>query len=406
VANYKYTARDKNGILVEDSYTAENQKSVAVMLMTKGLTPIRIDELLPPTDLAEKFNRWQDRRSLQLDDIILFSRQMYSLLKAGVPIIRSIRSLEESSQNKALQSALGEIATSLEGGLSLSLAMEEHSYIFSDLFINIVKVGESTGALDQGFLQISHYLGREKETISRIKSATQYPKMVVIALAIALGIVTVYVIPAFKGVFEGLGAELPWQTILLLNISDFAIAYLPQIVVGMFLSLFLLKRYVKTTQGEMYKDMLILKIPGIGSIIHRSCMERFSRSFAMILSAGVPIIQGITVVSGAIGNVYIGSKLSEMRIGIEKGDNISRMAKSVGLFSPLVIQMIVVGEESGSIDEMLLEAADFYTSEVDAELDALSTVIEPILLVIVGIMVLILALGIFLPMWNLSSAMH
>jgi len=406
VANYKYTARDKNGILVEDSYTAENQKSVAVMLMTKGLTPIRIDELLPPTDLAEKFNQWQDRRNLQLDDVILFSRQMYSLLKAGVPIIRSIRSLEESSQNRALQSALGEIATSLEGGLSLSLAMEEHPHIFSNLFINIVKVGESTGALEQGFLQISHYLGREKETISRIKSATQYPKMVVIALAIALGIVTVYVIPAFKGVFEGLGAELPWQTILLLNISDFAIAYLPQIIVGTLISLFLLKRYVKTTQGEMYKDMLILKIPGIGSIIHRSCMERFSRSFAMILSAGVPIIQGITVVSGAIGNVYIGSKLSEMRIGIEKGDNISRMAKSVGLFSPLVIQMIVVGEESGSIDEMLLEAADFYKSEVDAELDALSTVIEPILLVIVGIMVLILALGIFLPMWNLSSAMH
>ncbi len=406
MASYKYSARNKNGSLVEDIYIAENQKAVAAMLISQGLTPIHINEFSPPTDLAEKFNKWQDRRNLQLDDVILFSRQMYSLMKAGVPIIRSIRSLEESSNNRALQSALGEIATSLEGGLALSIAMAEHPHIFSNLFINIVKVGESTGALDQGFLQISQYLGREKETVNRIKSATQYPKMVVIALAIALAIVTIYVIPAFKGVFEGLGTELPWQTILLLNISDFAIAYLPQIIIGIIITLFLLKKYVKTTQGQMYKDRLILKIPGLGSIIHRSCMERFSRSFAMILSAGVPIIQGITVVAGAIGNVYIGSKLAEMRIGIEKGDSISRMAKSVGLFSPLVIQMIIVGEESGSIDEMLLEAADFYKSEVDADLDALSTVIEPILLVIVGIMVLILALGIFLPMWNLSSAMH
>lgn len=406
MATYKYTARSKSGSLVEDIYTAENHKSVASMLMNQGLTPIKIEEHTAPEDLAEKFNQWQDKRNLNLDHIILFSRQMYSLMKAGVPIVRSIRSLEESSQNRALQSALGDIAISLEGGLSLGLAMEKHPDIFSSLFINIIKVGETTGALDEGFLQISQYLGREKDTISRVKSAIQYPKMVLIALAVAVGIVTVYVIPAFKGVFEGLGAELPWQTMLLINISDFAVDYLPQIIIAIIVSIFLLKKYIKTASGEMIKDTYMLKLPGIGNIIHRSCMERFSRSFAMILSAGVPIIQGITTVSGAVGNVYIGSKLADMRIGIEKGDSISRMAKSVDLFSPLVIQMIMVGEESGSISDMLLEAADFYKSEVDADLNALSSVIEPLLLVVVGIMVLILALGIFLPMWNLSSAMH
>ena len=317
---YKYTARDRNGILVEDTLTADNQKSVATMLMNRSLTPIRIDEFTPPEDLMIKFNQWQDKRSLNLDDIILFSRQMYSLTKAGVPIIRAIRSLEESTQNKALKSALVDIATSLEAGSSLGMAMEAHPHVFSDLFINIVKVGESTGGLDQGFLQISHYLGREKETVSRIKSAVQYPKMVLMALSVAILVVTIYVIPAFKNVFAKMGAELPWQTTLLLDISNFAVNFLPQIILSLVLATILIRKYLQTSQGKMNKDRYILSIPGIGSIIHRSCMERFSRSFAMILNAGVPIIQGINVVSGAIGNVYIGSKLEEMRLGIEKGD--------------------------------------------------------------------------------------
>jgi len=285
-------------------------------------------------------------------------------------------------------------------------AMEQHPKIFSSLFLNVIKVGESTGALDQGFLQISDYLTREKETQSRIKSALQYPTMVLIAISIAMMIVNIYVIPAFKGVFDKMGADLPWQTKVLINISDFTVEFWPYIAGFLILSFYGLKQFVKTANGLMIKDRLILKIPGVGSIIQRASMERFSRSFAMILSAGVPIIQGITVVSGAIGNQYIGSKLNKMRIGIEKGDSISRMAMSVGLFTPLVVQMIMVGEETGDISTMLLEAADFYETEVDAELKNLASVIEPFLLVIVGIMVLILALGIFLPMWNLSAVMH
>ncbi|MDC9728026.1 MAG: type II secretion system F family protein, partial [Methyloprofundus sp.] len=245
-----------------------------------------------------------------------------------------------------------------------------------------------------------------KETQSRIKSALQYPTMVIIAISIAMMIVNVYVIPAFKGVFDKMGAELPWQTKMLINISDFTVSFWPYIITLLMLSFYGLAQYFKTETGLLTKDRLILKIPGVGSIIQRASMERFARSFAMILSAGIPVIQGITVVSGAIGNQYIGSKLSKMRIGIEKGDSISRMAMSVGLFTPLVVQMIMVGEETGDISTMLLEAADFYETEVDAELKNLASVIEPFLLVVVGLMVLILALGIFLPMWNLSAAMH
>ena len=404
--SYAYKARNQSGNLIEGVIESENTKSAAQLLTSRELTPISISEHIVKADTMEQLNHWLAIKSLKLDDIMLFSRQMHSLSKAGVPIIRAIHSLTESTRNTALASALTDISHSLEGGQALRQAMAEHPKIFSNLFISIINVGEATGGLDQAFLQMSQYLEREKETQSRINAALRYPTMVIIAISIAMAIVNIYVIPAFKGVFDKMGAELPWQTKLLMTVSDFSVEFWPYILGLLVITSYALIKYIETPKGELRKDQLILKLPAVGSIIHRATMERFSRSFAMILSSGVPLIQGITIVSGAIGNVYIGSKLDTMRIGIEKGDSISRMAMSIGLFPPLVIQMIMVGEETGNISEMLLEVADFYESEIDTELKNLASVIEPFLLVIIGIMVLVLALGIFLPMWNLSSAMH
>jgi MSHA biogenesis protein MshG len=284
--------------------------------------------------------------------------------------------------------------------------MNHHKKVFSPLFVNIINVGESSGGLDLAFLQLSHYLEREKETESRIKSALRYPTMVIVAISIAMIIVNIYVIPAFKGVFDKMHAELPWQTKLLMSISDFMVHYWPYLLIALVAVITAIIKYINTTAGRLRWDRLILSLPAVGSIIERSTMERFSRSFAMILRAGVPLIQGITIVSAAIGNSYVGSRLDQLRIGIEKGDTISRMARSTHLFPPLVIQMIMVGEETGNISDMLLEVANFYETEIDAELKNLASVIEPILIVVIGIMVLVLALGIFLPMWNLSSAMQ
>jgi len=404
--SYTYKARNELGNLIEGEIEADNSQSVAKILLDRDLIPTIIKEHIVKTDVMDQFNQWQALKSLKLDDLMLFSRQMYSLNKAGVPIIRAIQSLINSTRNTALSKALREMTRSLEGGLSLSQAMGKHPKIFSHLFISIINVGEATGGLDQAFLQMSQYLEREKETQSRIKAALRYPTMVIIAISVAMAIINVYVIPAFKGVFDKIGSELPWQTKLLMGISDFTVEFWPYIIASLIFTYVVVLKYIQTPEGHLNKDHLLLKIPVVGSIIHRATMERFSRSFAMILSSGVPLIQGITIVSNAIGNIYIGSKLDAMRIGIEKGDSISRMAMSIGLFPPLVIQMIMVGEETGNISDMLLEVADFYETEIDAELKNLASVIEPFLLVIIGIMVLILALGIFLPMWNLSSAMH
>jgi len=403
---YTYKARNHSAKLMTGEMDGENSKAVAKLLISRELTPVSIEEKAVETDPMEQFNHWQSLRSLKLDDIMLFSRQMYSLNKAGVPIIRAIHSLINSTRNQALASALTDIVGSLEAGQSLSHAMGKHPKVFSNLFISIINVGEATGGLELAFLQMSQYLEREKETQSRIKSALRYPTMVIFAISVAMAIVNIYVIPAFKGVFDKIGSELPWQTKMLMAVSDFSVQFWPYILTTLLIGYFSLLKYIQTADGLLKKDQLLLRLPAVGSIIQRATMERFSRSFAMILSSGVPLIQGITIVSGAIGNVYIGSQLDTMRIGIEKGDSISRMAMSIGLFPPLVIQMIMVGEETGNISEMLLEVADFYEAEIDVELKNLASVIEPFLLVIIGSMVLVLALGIFLPMWNLSSAMH
>lgn len=403
---FAYKARDSSGKLISNKLESETPQKAAQTLINRGLTPISVESAAINSDLMQQLMYWRATQQLNINDLILFSRQMYSLTKAGVPLIRSINSLADSCRNIALKRALISMTHKLESGQPLSQAMSQHRKIFPLLLVSIVNVGETTGGLEQSFQQISHYLEREKETQSRVKSALRYPSMVIFAISIALVIVNIYVIPAFKGVFDKMGAQLPWQTRLLMSVSDFTVQYWPYLLGGLLLLALLVSKYLQTPSGRFNWHKVLLKIPVVGSIIERATMERFSRSFAMILNAGVPLIQGLVIVAKAVGNEYIGSKLHSMRLGIEKGDSISRMARSIELFPPLVIQMIMVGEESGNIAEMLNEVADFYEGEIDVELKNLSSAIEPFLIVIIGMIVLVLALGIFLPMWDLSSNMQ
>lgn len=406
MSHFKYKARNSLGNLIEGTVESENPSMAAQLISNKGMIPVAIEKTIINQDLLQQFNDWQALKQLNLNDLILFTRQMYSLTKAGVPIIRCIRSLVKSTRNPALATTLSDIAKGLEAGNSLSQSLSQHPKIFDSLFTSIIDVGETTGGLEQSFLQISQYLEREKATQASIKTALRYPSMVIIAISIAMIIINIYVIPAFKTIFDRVHADLPWQTKLLMGVSNFTVNYWPILVIALMAAIYGFKQYINTIEGRLVWDRFLLKIPGIGSIIERATMERFARSFAMILSSGVPLIQGIAIVANAVGNTYVGRKLNKMRIGIEKGDSISRMAISTQLFPDLVIQMIMVGEETGNISGMLLEVADFYESEIDAELKNLASVIEPFLIVIIGIMVLILALGIFLPMWNLSSVME
>lgn len=402
MATFFYKGRTNRGDSIEGNISAANADAVATQLFNSGITPIDISEQAEKSADIKLGHLFGER--VGLEELILFSRQMYTLMKAGVPITRSITSLAESSNNAALHNALLTIVEELESGRELSTAMTQYPKIFSTLYVSMIQVGENTGRLDEAFLQISEYLALDKDTRDRIKAALRYPVIVLVAIAGAIAIINLFVIPAFAKVYSGLNAELPWATKILIATSNFMVANWPFLLAGLIMSFVGITMYVRTDDGRYKWHKYKLRIPVVGSIINRSLLARFSRSFAMATRAGVPLIQTMTVVARAVDNDFISERVLQMRNGVERGDTLTRTAAATGLFTPLVIQMMSVGEETGAVDDLLQEVAEYYEREVDYDLKNLSAAIEPILIVAIGIMVFILALGVFLPMWDLAGA--
>jgi len=403
MATFFYKGRTNRGDAVTGNIEANTADAVASQLFNSGITPIDITEQQQTVSTDIKLNSLFTPK-VGLDELILFSRQMYTLMKAGVPITRSITSLADSTSSQALKSCLATLVEELESGRDLSTSMGQYPKIFNNLYVSMIQVGENTGRLDEAFLQISEYLTLDKDTRDRVKAALRYPTMVISAIVGAIIIINLFVIPAFAKVYAGLGAELPWATRFLIGTSNFTVNNWPFLLAGSITGFIAIAMYVRTTNGRYQWHKYKLRIPVVGSIINRALLARFSRSFAMATRAGVPLIQTMTVVSRAVDNDFISDRILQMRNGIERGDTLTRTAAATNLFTPLVIQMMSVGEETGSVDELLQEVAEYYEREVDYDLKNLSAAIEPILIIAIGIMVFILALGVFLPMWNLASA--
>lgn len=402
---FAYKARNAQGQPINGQLDAVSIDAVASQLQNDGNTPLDIQPVEEQKDHSvDEFFARLSRRKPGLDDLILFCRQLYTLMRAGVPIIRSLGGLAETTRNEILKETLAEIAADLEAGHELSAALSHHPEIFTPLFVSMVQVGESTGRMDEAFLQLASYLEREKDTRDQVKTATRYPKMVAIAITIAMVGINLWVIPTFAKVFAGFGAELPWQTQILIGISNFMVDYWHVLLVVTIAAFYGFNRYVNTDKGQYQFDKFKLRVPLVGSILNRALLARFARAFAMSMKSGVPIVQSLRSVSRAVDNVYVSKHIDDMRTGIERGDNLTRTAHATEMFTPLVLQMMAVGEETGAIDEMMDEVADYYDREVDYDLKALSSKIEPLLIVIIGVMVLILALGVFLPMWDLMGA--
>jgi MSHA biogenesis protein MshG len=265
----------------------------------------------------------------------------------------------------------------------------------------MIQVGESTGSLDQAFLQIAQYLEREKDMRERVKSALRYPVIVLVAMTIAIAILNVFVIPAFARVYAGFRIELPWPTKLLIASSDFTIAYWYVVLAAVLAAAVAVRLYVNTPEGRYRWHRLKLRLPVVGRIVYRATLGRFAQALGVMIRAGVPLAQAMTVVSRAVDNDFVAERILQMRDGVERGETIARTAVATGMFPSLVVQMIRVGEESGAVDELLANVADYYEREVDYDLKNLSTAIQPLLVVVLGVLVLILALGVFLPMWDL-----
>lgn len=400
---YRYKGRNQRGEAIDGSIEATTADAVATQLFNSGVTPIDILETKAGTDVLGSLRLRLGEGRVRLDELALFCRQMYTLLKAGVPIMQALRGLRESTANPALARTIGQLNEGLDAGQDLGTALKRHPKIFSSLFVSLVQVGETTGSLEGAFLRLAQHLEFEKQTRERIKSALRYPAFVMLAIIAAIVVINIWVIPAFAKLYSGFNVELPWATRLLIATSDFTVNYWPAMLFVVVTGFLLATNYVRTESGRYRWHKLKLGIPIVGGIIFRATMGRFARALAITARTGVPLVQGLTVVSRAVDNEYIGARIAQMRDGIERGETIARTAAATGMFPPLVIQMISVGEDTGAIDDLMEEVGSYYEREVDYQVKNLSASLEPILTGAVGVLVFILALGIFLPMWDLAQ---
>jgi MSHA biogenesis protein MshG len=407
MAVFVYRGRSTSGDLQQGILEGEDSIAIAEQLIKQGITPTEIKPSGKVSAAAvSSASWWQSFNTKKIDtvELMLFSRQMHTLLKAGVPIMRALAGLQESSQNPALASVIQSLRESLDSGRELSAALRLHPKVFSGFYISMIQVGEITGMLDETFMRLYGHLEFEKDMKERIKAAMRYPIMVVVAMVLAMVIVNIFVIPSFAKVFAGFHTELPFVTRMLLGFSNFMVSYWPLLLLALIAAVISFQQYITTVKGRYQWDKIKLDIPIAGKIITKSTLARFARSMALGFKSGIPILQGLSVVSMVVDNEFMRSRIEEMRDGVERGESILRTAIATKVFNPTVLQMIAVGEETGDMDGLMFEIAGMYERDVEYEIKTLAQQIEPIMIVTLGIMVLILALGIFLPMWDLGKA--
>jgi len=398
---YAYTARDARGRAVEGRLDGLSEEAVARQLGSNGLVPLTIAERVE----QEPFHH-QAAALLGLDrpgrvDLALFTRQMHALSRAGVPITQALRRLAQTARNRMLGRTLLAMLEELEAGRDLATAMSRHPRVFGALLVAIVRVGEESGRLDEAFLRLSQHLEREQKVVEQIKSAVRYPVIVLVFVAAAIFILMSFVIPEFARLYGSFNVELPLPTRILIGTANVFAAWWWLILGGLFGLAWWLGRYVRTASGRLRWHGLLLRMPVIGSIVQRATLARFARAFAMATRSGVPVLQALAVVALAVENDVIARQLLGMRSAIERGEGLSRAAAGQPCFTPLVLQMLSVGDETGQIDEMLVEVAEFYEREVDYDVRNLNDLLQPVMTLIVAAIVFVLALGVLLPMWDL-----
>ncbi|HWA36934.1 MAG TPA: type II secretion system F family protein [Burkholderiales bacterium] len=406
MAVFAYRGRGGRGELVTGRLEAPDAGAVADQLLVTGITPVEIRQTDAGAETATP--PWLRRLfapRVTLTDLALFSRQMYTLLKAGVPILRALAGLQESAINPTLREVIADLRVNLDAGRELSAAMRRHPQVFSGFYVSLVRVGETTGNLDRTFDRLFHYLEFEREVRERISTALRYPIIVLVVMAAAIAVVNFFVIPTFAGIFAANKVALPLLTRVLIAVSNGFLAYWPLMAAAGLFAIFGFGAFVRTENGRYAWDRFKFRIPVAGRILLKATLARFARAFSLASQAGVPVIQGLTVVANVVDNAYLARRIEQMREGVTRGESVLRTAATTGVFTPVVLQMIAVGEESGALDDLLGEVADMYEREVDYEIKNLAANVEPILTVFLGVLVLILALGVFLPIWEMGKVM-
>jgi len=385
---------------------AESPAAVIEQLVARGVVVVDVNAVRVVEGQTNVPSWWEKLQAPPItdDDVILFTRQMHTLQRTSVPILRALAGLQESTGNRSFAEVLADVRYSLDQGRELSTAFARHPAVFSVFYVAMVRVGEISGRMAEVFNRLFIHLEFEKDVRGQIRAALRYPTFVVIAVAVALVVLNIFVIPVFAGVFAGLNAKLPLVTRILIGFSNFTVNWWPllgAVAAGFW---YALRTGLRSVEGRYWWDRQKLRLPIVGDIVLKATLARFSRSFALASQSGIPVLQALTVVSRTTDNAYISQHIEDMRDGIERGDSLYRCAQATGVFTPVVMQMISVGEETGEMDTLLTEIAGMYERETAYSIKGLSAKIEPILLVLMAGLVLILALGIFMPMWSVGEA--
>jgi type IV pilus assembly protein PilC len=403
MANYVYEAINENGNSVSGVLEAESLEMVKSILVARTLIPGKIIE-----EKSESHDSlWTRIKNLsgtvKPSELILFTKQFRSMLSAGVPILRLLQVLEAQTESKVLKGAIGKIIQDIKQGASLYEALEKHPKIFSRLYCSMIRAGEVSGNVPGVLERLIYIIEHETKVKADIKSALQYPMIVVIALGVAFIVLLTFVVPKFAAMFTASGLELPLPTKIAMLMYAYLANYWYIIIAMIAIIFFGLRTYIKTEQGKLVKDALLLEIPIIGPLFKKAAMSRFASIFAILQTSGVPVIQALAILSETIGNAAISKAFEHVRDRIEEGAGISTPLKSAKYFTPMVIDMVAIGEESGNIDEMLREIAKHYDDEVEYAVKGLSEAIGPILIVGLAAVVGFFALAIFMPIWDLTK---
>jgi len=402
VPTYKYTAKDSEGKTIAGITDAQDNDELIRTLREKGLIIISVSEAKKRSGLADASIF---KETITLEDLVIFSRQLATMVNSGIPIVNALDILGEQVEKKSFQKVLLDVRDEVESGKSLSEGMKKHKDTFSTLFVNMVKAGETSGTLDEILDRLAAYMEKASALQKKIKSALVYPAVVSgMALAVT-ALLIIVVIPIFKDIYGGFSAKLPIPTQIMINVSDIVRKYFVLCVIVIGAAIFLAARFAKTTKGRLFFDTLSLRLPIFGALNRKVAVSKFTRTLSTLVRSGVPILTGLDIVGKTSGNMVIERAVEDVRASIKEGETIAGPLQKSGVFPPMVVRMVAVGEKTGQLDKMLSKIADFYDNQVDTAVSGLTSMLEPLIIAFLGILIGGIVICMFLPIFRLSSVM-
>lgn len=399
---FQYRARDRSGKAIEARLEAPNLQIAGDQLLRLGYLPISIEEMKESHPIILP-NWFRQLKKVRLEDLVIFSQQLSTLYKAGLPLLLSLSNLKDQVENKRFKAVLEQVCNDVEGGNPLFASLAKHPDVFSTIYINMIRAGETSGRLGESLDRFVTLAQRELQTRQRLKEATRYPKIVIFSVAIAFAVLIAFVIPRFAATFAQFNMPLPLPTRVMIAVNHIFQTYW-YFVFGILLALYLfLRHYLKTAKGKYLWDQIQLRIPILGPLFLKIGLSRFTNTLGMLNRSGIPILQALEITSTTVDNILLAQSIEGVKQKVSEGRSLTEALKESGRVTPLVTQMISVGESSGTLDEMLSRVTDYYDVEVENAMKKLPTYIEPLLTLFLGGVVLLLALAVFLPWWNMAS---